>query len=111
MSQSQLKTDLIAMRDLLSTPSAWTQDAFARDRDGDICTSDHPTAVCWCLDGAAAKVGLLDDDDEGRYAAIRVILTRSVPTNHGGYVGFNDDPNTTHDDVMSLLNKAIEAAQ
>jgi len=40
------------VRDLLHRPQEWTQNAFARDLDGNEVDADSPSAVCWNLSGA-----------------------------------------------------------
>lgn len=38
--------------ELLADKSKWTQHAFARDAQGEECSSISSTAVCWCAIGA-----------------------------------------------------------
>src|SRR3546814_19553157 len=53
---NQLKSDLIAMRNLLADPQCWTQGACGRDAKGHQLTVPHPEVTCWCLMGAAFQV-------------------------------------------------------
>lgn len=43
------------MYELLSSPSRWTQDFFARDVEGHAVLPSSPEAVAWCLIGALTK--------------------------------------------------------
>ena len=50
---SQKVSDVL--RDIASEvkddPTAWTQGAVARDKDGNACSSFSKEAVCWCIYG------------------------------------------------------------
>ena len=35
-------------------------------------------------------------------------LDKALTTSHASYVHYNDDRNTTHQDIMALWNRAIE---
>src|SRR3546814_17165545 len=52
---NQLKSDLIAMRNLLADPQCWTQGACGRDAKGHQLTVLHPEVTCWCLMGSEAR--------------------------------------------------------
>lgn len=38
--------------ELLTDKTKWTKRAYARNQDGESCSSRHSEAVCWCLSGA-----------------------------------------------------------
>ncbi len=43
---------LVEARTLIAMPEAWTQDAAARDADGEPVGVEHEDAVSWCATGA-----------------------------------------------------------
>jgi hypothetical protein len=40
------------LKNKLAKPESWTHGVFARDAQGLSVEPTHPTAVCWCLEGA-----------------------------------------------------------
>lgn len=102
---------LDGMLALLADPKRWTKGEFARDGHGGRVGSGSPEASCWCLLGAKSKVG--DDLFAGRPGPawleaemdVRFRLEELLPY-PGGIPLFNDDLNTTHADVIKLLNAA-----
>lgn len=89
------------VRDLLSMPEAWIKDDWSQTVEGTPCSPDSNRAACWCLTGAISR---FDGDDSGAL----VIVKRVVP---GGLAArFNDDPKTTHADILRVLDQAIELA-
>ena len=81
-----LKDDLIAAKALIDTPEKWED-----------CTLQN--AVLQSID--------LDPD---RWLAARHALLQCLP-GHPGLVTFQYDPDTTHADIMSLFDAAINAAE
>jgi hypothetical protein len=51
-----LRQILTDTRALIDTPEKWTQDAWARDKDGKRLEYSDPDAVCYCVFGAVNKV-------------------------------------------------------
>ena len=47
---------LLGAAELLEKPGAWTQHAFARDRDGSTCAVSDERACCFCMQGAVNRV-------------------------------------------------------
>lgn len=99
---------LAKARELLEDPSRWTRHYYARNKYGDP-SSDIQRGTCWCAIGALLKVrgvnslievyGLQKDVNYLDQAArCRVSV-------------FNDDPDTTHTDILRLFDKAIELAK
>jgi hypothetical protein len=95
-----VKDDLIAARALIATPEQWAKGGDIDTRAGRYC------AAVACNDSRLA--GEL-------YGA----LSRAIPEGYprpspGGWVtdlfAYNDDPATTHNDVLALFDRAIEAA-
>lgn len=89
------KAKLKALRKLLSVRKRWTQDVFARTASGRPCEPLSPKAVCWCLYGGCEKVGM-------------VVITPLFEFLIQGIANFNDDPETSHKDVLRVVDKAIK---
>ena len=89
--------------DLLSDPKRWTKDTYARREDGEPVCSRSPRAVSWCIAGAITKC--YPDAEYPRMHSIifNILQKRNVELGIGG---FNDDPRTTHDQVVALLKEA-----
>lgn len=98
------KEALIAMRELLSDPKRWTKGALGRDSHGEKISAKSDMTVCWCLGGAALKIGKVADYD------LAMNALRKLCPDQGhlcGVVLFNDDPSTTHADILRVLDAAI----
>lgn len=94
-------------RELLSDPSRWTTGAEERNAAGetsDDAGPEHFVPVCWCVLGATGQVGgfgpSLFADDELRN-------TLRAETHFSCLDTFNDAPETTHADVLSLIDRTI----
>jgi hypothetical protein len=85
---------LCKVREKLSAPGSWTQGAFARDRYGHDVPPDSPYATSWCLEGAAVAVGA------SAYRLHKALNVFSV-------AWWNDGPQRTHEEVLTMLNRAI----
>lgn len=100
---------LDAVRDVLSNPDRWTKFELARSRLGDPVEPDDPSASCWCLQGAISRVV---DDSTTRNAAhqeLRVTLALrdrliNLPLIA---VEYNDQHDTTHADILKLIDDTI----
>jgi hypothetical protein len=114
MKMSQLRDDLIAAKALIDTPEKWRKD---NERDYKSCC-----AIIAC-NRAAGKTSihypaahrlaeaLPTDWVEAHREQERQFYT-SIGDEPGFWVGdYNDDPDTTHSDIMALFDRAIEAAQ
>lgn len=53
---TDLRTDLIAVKELLATSETWTRGCFALDASGNETTSNDLRACKWCLLGAVEKI-------------------------------------------------------
>lgn len=118
MQNSSKSVDVIerlsAMRNLLARPECWTKDAFGRDRNGAslLGSSLRKDAVCWCLAGAHGRVGRMRAIED----LLDAVVTRDWPERYhrnGGnnVVAFNDHPDTTHADVLAVIDRAIGLAK
>lgn len=81
--------------DLLSDPARWTRGANARVRSGNPIGPNEANAVCWCIAGAICKVW------PDKQATCMNLLYRHFPDRDP--VGFNDNPATTHADLLARL--------
>lgn len=96
---------------LLSDRSLWTQGSFARDSTGAPCLLKSPTAVCFCMVGALAKVDLdLSDqtDVEGHvrmYYSPFLMKVLKVSTLEQVFE-FNDS--ASYEDVIRVLDLCIQ---
>lgn len=93
---STLREDLIAAKALIDTPEKWGKGEF------------EPRPGCYCAVGAIWKV----TDGEGtRYVAPVFALWKVLPGDWTNAAGYNDDPETTHADIMALFDRAIATAE
>lgn len=100
-----LRDDLIAARALIDTPDKWTQHTYARNPHGEITFPEEGDAICFCGQGAVFRV--LGNSNSDRLDAALEALNQAA----GCYfVKLNDDPATTHADVLAVFDRAIAAA-
>lgn len=104
---SLLKLDLIAARAKIDTPAKWTKGTNARDKDRNGVNPRSSLATCYCLQGAIIAVTPFGKG--GRYFSAANALNKLTREDFGCFVSMNDSVFTSHDDVMSLLDKAIAA--
>lgn len=106
-----MTTALQQVRDLLADHTRWTKDALARPaHDRRVICPGDPEATCWCLDGALRKVA----DSSVEYVDAQIALNTAVRAlfpdritgynSRAAYIEFNDHRETTHDDIMEVLN-------
>lgn len=101
---TQLLTDLLAVRELLSAPERWTQGCAARDRLSCPVAWDSGEATCWCLLGAVARAVPVVLRQHAINQAICSVLGASENMS-----GFNDAPERAHAEVLAVIDKAIAA--
>jgi hypothetical protein len=94
--------------DILTDPSCWTQEAFARDKDGELCRPCNDRAEKWCVLGALMRAygyGAAMDN------AIRA-LSQVIPSLDGDSISgediaaWNDAPERTFDEVRKFIELA-----
>jgi hypothetical protein len=97
------KEILVDARNLLLFSENWTKGTMARNAQGITCESKDPYAKKWCLLGAISKESQIQNPS--MHSAIAAIQTAA-----GGMsiIGFNDLRATTHEDVLRVLQTAIE---
>lgn len=125
MKKPNLKV-LKAVRELLSDPSRWYKGAWTNNNDygmlAELASKKDDPSCQFCLLGAFYACSDLADEVEGLYRSFDImaneILAPCLPDwagrdNLGGpwTPTFNDDPNTTHEDVLKVLDCAIARAE
>lgn len=92
---------LIKAKAVISDPANWTQNAFARDKEGMALAGGYdPVAVCWCSFGAAEKVVEKDYYD--------AIIEKPFSYFKRNIAQYNDD--NSHKVVMAMWDEAIANA-
>lgn len=100
----------------LTPPEAWTKGSYARTAAGNPIGHYCANATCFCMMGATYHATPADAGDVGIdlemqsvgfiSAAIRELFPIRTP--YGHIPRFNDDPDTTHEDVLRVLCRARE---
>src|SRR5262245_20271520 len=106
-------------RILLGDPAHWTKGHYARTASGDPCGPNYPGAACWCPAGALYRVAFGIEPiplppsqrnpvrNQARIDALCAVKA-VVGTRTAAFPGpFNDDPETTHADLLNAVDKAI----
>ena len=99
------KEILIKAKGLIDSPEKWCKGGFAVDINNHIVSVKSESAVCWCAGGATRKFTGMHNWQVGEVA-----LSRFKPSGFNSVFGYNDHPDTTHEDIMNLFDKAIAAA-
>ena len=85
------------LRETLEKRERWIRGDFARTATDDVTFPTRATATKFCLLGGCAHFGVPTD-----------VIRRALPDAYGtGVIGFNDDPFTTHADVLAVIDRAI----
>ena len=113
---------LRAAKTKIADPARWTKGGGAFTADGEQVRVTDYRAARWCALGATdacrTRNGAIDlydcvvylQRDDEVVAATRRVHPDWV--GNGGLVSaFNDDPDTTHADVMALFDRAISRAE
>ena len=110
--QKDVTKILESAKSILESESVWIQGKGAVNPIMEEVESTDESACKWCLSGAIRKAMHHSKCDVIR---IRVVEFPVVHILEGqGYthlIHFNDDPNTTHKDVMAILNKSIDLSR
>lgn len=93
----------------------WTQQAFARDERNRHSPIHSPEATCFCTLGALELVtGHMARSTEHAVraqTALERTLLKRVFGDDSPIQTFNDDENTTKEDVLAWFDRAIELAK
>lgn len=96
-------------RELIARPEGWTKRANARDARGGIVGVGSGRATCFCAVGALWHA---DAPNFHSVRALRDALESVLPAGVAIEIeAFNDDPGTTHADVLALFDRAIAAEE
>ena len=109
---------LIKVRELLSNKDHWTKGYYSKDSHGIRIRPHEPSACTFCMFGAIYKVcpdrpfsavGFKDPFVIEVHDRIEKVIGELYPNFREASVArFNDDPETTHADVLRVLDRAIE---
>lgn len=109
-----LPDTLRRIRARIDTPEKWCKKFYAVDRDGSSVSLDSPKACRWCLSGAIMaelpprRIRPAVEDELRAWCYISLTLgdgkTESLAS-------WQDLPETTHGDVMQLLDRCIARAE
>ena len=97
---------LTLVRELIEAPESWIQNNIAEDADGHPTFVSSPTACRFCLLGAICRVTASSNREKDLIECLHAVDdTRQLDD---GIPEFNDT--ATHDEVLSILDRAISAA-
>ena len=105
------KQILIDAKELISNPKKWTTKYWAKNEAGESVSTSAPEACQWCSWGALMKV----QDGSNLTEAYQTLedaiggISRGSSWKSKNMVTFNDDPDTTHADVMAAFDRAIKS--
>jgi len=108
--ESVTARDILARtRELIPTPTQWTQRAMARDAGGASVDPTSPLAVCWCLYGAWLRA-TDGESTEDADRAVSALARGCERIGSGGSISwFNDRRHRTHAQVLQAIDAAIES--
>lgn len=91
------------VKDLLAKPDAWHKGHMAVDAEGLPVGTEDEEACGWCLLGAVYRCYPM-----GERARVFDRLLTAIFARCGAFriTSFNDDPKTTHADLMAVLEEA-----
>lgn len=95
-------------RQLIEDPENWTKGTLARDRYGSNVGTTDTKATQWCAVGALQAHRL---DYPEAISPAHSMLMSALPKSRrrSSYIqGFNDNPQTTHRQVMNMFDRAIK---
>ncbi len=107
----QIITDLQAIRDRLTNPEAWDQMYFGSE-EGPNCLIGAMDIV---IDRDYGKIiGTMENTHWGIEARDRRHKARNaicccLPSGYDSLVRYNDDRETTHQDILTLIDAALES--
>lgn len=104
---SEVARILNAAADLLEQPGAWTQGAFAKDKNGFATYPLWPEACCFCVLGALERIA--GGDTGYAYGVAEDAVRDLIPS---GFVStWNDAPERTQAEVVTTLRAAAKHAE
>ena len=107
MEPERTKQIITDTKQLLSNPNHWTKGAYARyGRDGKQIWPKEELAKCFCLGGAVIKLTSNASECKAITGLLRGQIRRGKK--YHTIPQFNDAPETTHKDIIGLLDRALE---
>lgn len=96
------------VKELLARPKAWTQRAFARDKDGKAVLWNTPSACQFCLIGAVRFCYPDMHEQDLVLSKLKEAIKRHevIEESFMGVSGYNDCPGTTHADILAVATLA-----
>ena len=98
---------LITARAILSSPSSWTKEVWARDEDAQPVAAADSTATSFCAYGALCRAQFILKDPIPLVLRPVQLLSYLNFGSYGELADWNDDPNRTHAEVLARLDAAI----
>jgi hypothetical protein len=93
------------IRELLTDKSKWIKGAYAKDKYGDSINESDQDACQWCLDGAGYccyGIGVWQKEVRPK---VCTAIEKLNQQKDAVVVNWNDDPNTTFEDVKKLVEE------
>ena len=94
--------------ELFSDPKRWTQNRYARNKEGIATPIKDENAVCWCIIGGVYK--LYDGPDQLRVEMkIRDVIAKKENSPNPNWISvteWQDHPNRTLQEVLEVLKEA-----
>ncbi len=108
-------SNLVKARDFISDPRHWGKGDYLTfdftSLDYQICAQGALTSVGIDLPQYLIAARIFDPDYEVPFEHSYLYeAVLSFDSGHNSVIAFNDDPETTHEDVMRLFNRAIHLA-
>lgn len=98
--------------------TGWTQNAWARDINGKEISEDSSFASCFCLSGAINRTHFVDNAHYDYVMMAKGILTNEICKTHPELASslapiatWNDEPGRTKEEVLELIDRALESVQ
>lgn len=100
------KDYLIKIKETINTPNKWCKGFYATNKNGKPVLVNDDTALCFCISGAMDKVIFYYPDKIKIHNKLFFTLNLNM-----NLTIFNDSSETTHQDVMDLIDKAIQSCK
>lgn len=96
---------LIKARALIEKPESWIKHTAARGKSGKSVNPNGRAAICFCAVGAYTRIS--------GHECIGMPMFNALKERNWKYAisAYNDAFTTTHEDVLSLYDRAIEIAE
>lgn len=91
---------LEGMLEVLSSPDKWVKGAYGLTEEGGVVWGTHPDAVQFCLTGAFQRVTNTQHTAQ--------LFGNPGPYTEKAILTFNDNPETTYEDVILFLRNRIK---